>query len=94
MGFPLRIGKNQYVEWSKIADRPLSYILNREQMKKYLLEKRIKEAESKIEEQLSLEEKIDIQENIKDFINGNRAGKEETELTLEEIKKEYRFINN
>ncbi len=90
MGFIIKLGENEFVEWSSIADRPISFILNKEQIQKHIIEKRIKEVKEKVKKEFLEADNESIEYIKKNYLSCNCAGKNEEELTLKQIKEEYK----
>lgn len=81
--------KDNYLEWSTVSDSPTTRGMTREQMRQYLLEKGQREVEAEVESRLM---RVDMHgssavppETAEDIMTVNRAGKNESRLTLDEI---------
>ncbi len=83
------------MEWSTIVDAPTTYICGREEMKKFLIKEDVKKAKKEAEERL---QRADEQGTscisrltVKELISANRAGEDESKLSLEEIRAKYKI---
>lgn len=88
-----KLADDEYVEWSTVVDAPITYICNREEMKAHLLERY--GTAGRPDERIARADKrgtswIDREETMEDLVALNRAGDDETELTLGEIREQYR----
>lgn len=88
----VRLAENEYVEWSTIVDAPVSYIMNRAEAIEHSVESSRLEAEARVD-------RTDAHghsalwfpaETPEELVAGNHAGPKETEITLEEIRVQYR----
>ena len=83
-----KLGDDQYVDWSEIVDAPVSRVMSREEAVTEYGEDRVARADrtgTSIIDPDSLMDGITPEE----IIVGNRAGPNETELTLEKILERY-----
>ena len=80
----IKLGEDQYVEWSTIVDAPVSYVTDRETAAVAWGEERVARADEKGTSYL------DIEETAAEYVAFNRAGPNEECLTLEEILKEFK----
>lgn len=91
----LKLGPDQYVEWSTVVDAPVSYILTRKKMEAFLLAEAVKKARDRVTERLDTADRNGLTfvdcGSVAELVRGNRAGPNETELTLEQIVEKYRF---
>lgn len=89
MGHRLVMIKGMYLEWSTITDSPYTYLMNEEKLREYW------ELEYGKSSLLDLQKKIDRckedQEYTLDTIYFNRAGDNETRLTIDEIYEKYKI---
>lgn len=81
--------KSYYLEWSTIVDAPVTFGMSLEDFAKYYQEEYGRHGMLDFEQRVRrLEEKgttCPHDKNVDETISGNRAGKNETELTKEEI---------
>ena len=91
----VKLVENEYVEWSSVVDAPISRVLDREGIKKYLISK-YGGPEENTEKRIARADKHGTSllhqhyESVKDFVSFNRAGDKESCLTLEEIREQYK----
>jgi len=83
----------KYLEWSTIVDAPTTYGMTLEEFKQYYKEQYGLSSMNELEERLRrVEQKgtsSQIDDSVEDLIRGNRAGKDEKELTMKQLIKEY-----
>lgn len=86
----VKLGPNQYVEWSTIVDAPITYIQTRDEHAQYLREEYGKSYEDHIEARLARTDRNgtswrgrDV--SLEDQLECNRALPGEKHATLEEI---------
>lgn len=81
--------KDNYLEWSTVSESPTTRGMTREQMRQYLLEKGQREVEAEIEERLMRADAHGSSsippQTAEDIVTVNRAGENESQLTLDEI---------
>lgn len=95
----MKLGDDKYVEWGSAVDAPISYVVDRETAVKAaspwnLNEDGVHRDLVVGEERIARADEtgtsaIDVDVPVEEFIRGNRAGRNETELSLEEIIKQY-----
>lgn len=85
--------KDYYMEWSTVVDAPVTFGLSLEEFKEHYKEEYGNRGLMELDERLKRVEEKGISslmdEDIHDIISGNRAGKDETELSLEQIIEGY-----
>ena len=89
--YTLKLGDNEYLEWSTIVDAPVTYITDRDEMIAHL---RFKYGDHiDITRHMNI---VDEQgtscrdgQTVEQIISSNRAGPNESHLTLAEIKQRY-----
>lgn len=95
MGFIVKLDGDKYIEWSRVVDAPMSYIMSRKEMYNHLIEQREKTLASKesSEERLVRADKYGTsligKTSVEEIISFNRAGDNESCLSLEEIIEKY-----
>lgn len=94
--FILRLGEDQYMEWSSIAEGPSTYILTKKELKQSLRLDAIQEFQDEFKRRM-----MEVEEHgtscrylgfrsVKDIVTGNRAGPDETTISLKQIKEIYK----
>jgi hypothetical protein len=82
-----------YLEWSTIVDAPVTYGVSLDEFKEYYKTQYgshgFKDLDERLERVEAKGTSSQIDENINDLIEGNRAGVDEEELTYDEIVREY-----
>jgi hypothetical protein len=81
----VRLADNEYVDWSTVCDAPVTYIVDRAEAVGTWGEERVARADANNHSWLDMPAMAPNR-----VIAGNRAGKNETELTLAELRREYR----
>jgi hypothetical protein len=90
----VKLADNFYVEWSTVVDAPVTYGMTRPEMLKYIMSeyKTPQEgAESRLARADTTGTSFHGYENIDSFIAVNRAGPNESRLTLPEMIAEYTY---
>lgn len=86
--------KDLYCEWSTIVDAPVTYLGTLEQLKLYIKEKYGTEGMDRLKKRLERVEERGTSSfthgSIEEAISCNRAGDNETELSLDEIYEKYK----
>lgn len=86
-------GESRYLEWSTIVDAPVTYGMPLEEFKVSYIQRYRHSTLQALEERLKRVEQTGISAidygSIEELIAVNRAGPNETELTLEEIIRDY-----
>ena len=84
-----------FAEWSSVVDAPVTYFMYENEMIEYLKDaygsNGIDENLKRIERAKQNGTSSYMYQNIDDLISFNRAGKNEENLTKEEIWKEYQY---
>lgn len=83
----LKLHDDEYVEWSTVVDAPVSYILNRVEAVREWGEDRVGRADAYT---MSYVEPEYPPDSAAAAIVLNRAGADESELTLGQIREQYR----
>lgn len=89
----VHLGEGQYVKWSNTTDAPVSYVLNREQLT-HELETADQMTFSQAVRLLDLADEAgtsDPDVSLETLIEGNRAGPDESSLSLSDIIRDYRL---
>lgn len=90
--------KDYYLEWSTVVDAPVTFGMPLEQFKEYYKEEYGNYGLEKLSRMLPEIDEYgstatlrspDIESNLKEFVELNRAGPKEKELTLDEIYKAF-----
>lgn len=84
----LKIADDEYVDWSTIVDAPVSYIVTRAEAVARWGKDRIGRADAYTTSLIEPEYGPNCAEEA---IACNRAGPDESQLTLEQIRERYRF---
>jgi hypothetical protein len=86
---------DKYIWWSTIPDAPINYLATKEDMKREFIESRIKAAEREIEDMFYIADKFgtSFECSAEEIISNNRAGKNDTPLSKEEIIVYYSWEN-
>lgn len=83
----------KYLEWSTIVDAPTTYGVTLDEFKYYYLKRYGTEGFKDLQERLDRADKTGSScaygTTLEDTISGNRAGPNETELSLEQIIETY-----
>ncbi len=90
--YTLKLGEDQYLEWSTIVDAPITNILSRKEIISFL-KTRYPDKEVLINKRLNLVDEVGTSiENysVEQIIKYNRAGEDEKSISLEEIKQRYK----
>jgi len=83
----VRLAEDEYVEWSTVVDAPVTYICDRAEAVQEWGEQRVTRADFHVSSAWPAEFQA---ATPGDFIAGNRAGPDETELSLAELRDQYR----
>jgi hypothetical protein len=85
--------KDKYLEWSTIVDAPITYGMSLNEFKEHYKEQYGANAMRSLQDRLKRVEKYGTSAiegmSIENLIAGNRAGEDETELTLADIERDY-----
>lgn len=92
--------KDMYCEWSTIVDGPISYMMGMDRLLDYIEEEYVNHNRFCVTDQYEIENLMNSLEirgvdytsqasSVANVIAGNRAGNDETELTLDEIYERY-----
>jgi hypothetical protein len=92
-------GKDYYLEWSSVVDAPVTQGVSLSVFKEYYLKTYGTNSESLLVERLKRVEKQGtscmLGSPIEELVSGNRAGVEESEMTIDELIRSYcRCKNN
>lgn len=97
----VKLAPDKYVEWSSIVDAPVTCVLTRAQMVTHLnfrygFDKRVDivdrmQRADTFGTSLSDESRSNYGTSTEEFIRGNRAGPNETEIRLDEIITKYEY---
>ncbi len=92
----LKLGEDQYLEWSTVVDAPTTYICTREEMKNFLIKQDANKINIEVEERLLRADTngtsfISGDSTVQSVISANRAGDNEKHLTLKQIKEKYTY---
>lgn len=85
----VKLADDEYVEWSTVVDAPLSYICERERAVSRWGEDRVARADEHVTSHTDPDFQADTPERA---IAVNRAGDDESELTLAELRERYRRV--
>jgi hypothetical protein len=88
----LRLDANHYVKWSNTVDAPVSYVMRRAEMQRYLVEDDGLDADEASSMLSTVDEfgSSDPSMSMESVIAGNRAGPDESALSVGEILTTYR----
>lgn len=90
----LKVGDDQYLEWSTVADAPRTFIMTRDELLNFYREEYGREGLQQLELELPEIDRVGTAatgyQDVEDYVACNRAGLDETELTLEQIRESYR----
>jgi hypothetical protein len=90
----LKLAEDEYVEWSSIVDAPVTYILSREKMLDHLRDEYGRHGwRENVERMKRADEKGSSawgSETVAELIEFNRAGINETCLSLEQIRRRFK----
>lgn len=94
MGRPIIKIKEKYFIWSTVVDAPVTYGMTREELEDYYQAEYGRQGMYDFEDRMKDVEKKGVSEayfnkSVKDLIKGNRAGPNETKLTLDQIYEQY-----
>lgn len=84
-----------YLEWSTVVDAPVTYAMTREELEEHIREEEgnlgLQELPARLEraDRCGASWKDGFRDGAEDTIAGNRAGPNETELTMTEIVRKY-----
>lgn len=85
--------KEYYLEWSTIVDAPITYGMSLDEFEMYY---RTEYGESGVRELPARMERVEkagcssfVEDNVLDLVRGNRAGKNESELSYVDILNNY-----
>lgn len=85
--------EDYYFEWSTIVDAPVTFGMKLDEFKEYYQEaygtEGMRDLDYRLERVEMFETSSITPTTIKEMIKGNRAGPDETELTIDEILKAY-----
>lgn len=85
----VKLADNEYVEWSTVVDAPVSYVLTRDEIKRAVggpdIEERLNRADERGTSMLA------PAITLESLAVCNRAGPKESCLSLEEIRKQYKY---
>ena len=91
--YVVKLKEDKYVIWSTIVDAPITFILNKEEIIKYL-EAMYPNPKENHQERVDRADQYGTSAQLKmsteELLQGNRAGPKETELSLEEILEQYK----
>lgn len=94
----VKLKEDTYVEWSTIVDAPVTYILTRKEMLKYLDERYGTVSFEENRERLDRTDKngtsFHEMTHAEELICSNRAGENEEKITLEQILERYDYGKN
>jgi len=76
----VKLAENEYVEWSTVVDAPVTYIVDREEAVKEWGDERVSRADK---------EGHSFVDRYPFSFGGNHAGPNGTEITVDEIRKQY-----
>lgn len=89
----VKIDENKYIEWTTVCDAPTTFIMNRDEMLSYL---NAQDSERSFDENRKRLDRADLHgtsfhapTSLKQIISGNRAGKDEKEITIDQIIEKY-----
>lgn len=84
----VKLAENEYIEWSTVVDAPVSYVMTRSEVPKFIRGDDISERLSRADEfgTSMLAPNLSLQ----DMIGFNRAGPKESCISLEGIRSRYR----
>jgi hypothetical protein len=85
--------RDKYLEWSTIVDAPVSSAMTLDGLRSYIWEKYGTNHASELDERLERVERNGTSSlaghTAEDLVRSNRAGKNETRLTVDEILEQY-----
>jgi len=88
-------GHPVYLEWSTVVDAPVTYAMTREELEEHVREEYGNQGLEELPARLERADRCGAswrdayRESAEDTIRGNRAGPNETELTVEQIIERY-----
>lgn len=85
-----KLAEDTYVEWSTVMDAPVSWVENREGAVSRWTEERVARADNN---GTSLLDEYPAGQTPEEIVSGNRAGPEESTLTVDEIIAAYNADN-
>ena len=88
---------DRYLYWSTIVDAPVTYLMTAEEAREHHRRRYGSTSMDRYTQMIACADQKgvsglwndSIYEDVQDLIRNNRAGPEESELTLDEIKKKY-----
>lgn len=87
----------KFMEWSTICDAPLSYFLDEKSFKEHIKENMLPRSSESYETQIIRMERAKVRgtssflhESFEDLVAHNRAGLNETTLTIEELWEQFK----
>jgi hypothetical protein len=83
--FVIRLAADEYVHWSSVVDAPVSYVHTRRQAVAAWTEDRVARADRQVSSIID----PPFYGTAEQAVAGNRAGPDETTLTLDEIRRQY-----
>lgn len=94
----MKLADEEYVEWSTVVDAPVTYAMTRDEMTAYLREEYGRQREHETPARLDRCDKQghsalwgqSANETVEEFIRGNRAGPDESEASLEQLRELFR----
>jgi len=90
----VKLGPNQYVDWSTVIDAPVSYVLTADEMIERRIRQAKKEAEESTREALERADRTGTSylgiTGVK-VIDDNRAGEDESKLTREQLIEKFTY---
>lgn len=91
--FIAKLGDDKYCEWSTVVDAPVSMIFTMEQFRRYYRRQYGEASMEELPKRLARAEETGCSAlsgcTAEDLIRCNRAGPDESELTLEQIIERY-----
>ncbi len=86
----VKLADDKYIEWSTVADGPVTYVCTRKQMGEHLTHTARDESDNyQVEQRLERADKygssLHKPTTAQEILAGNRAGPNESELTLDQI---------
>lgn len=89
----VKLADDCYVEWSSVVDSPITFGMSRSELEAYHLAEYGRNGHRDFEQRMSRVERTGTSSHrpmtVADVVAGNRAGPDETELSLEEVVRAY-----
>jgi hypothetical protein len=97
MGRPIvKLAENEYVEWSSVVDAPVSWIMTLDELKLHVSREQGNDGLRDLPRRLERVEKFGTSlidphyESAEEYVRFNRAGPNESCLTMDELRRRYR----